>query len=682
MRKLLIAVGILAGVLVLAAIIVPMLVPTSVYRDKLIAKVKESTGHDLRIDGPVSISVLGGLGLKAQTVSLSGAPGDPTPLASLASLQVGVKLIPLLSGVVDITGITLDSPTINLRVGRDGTPNWAMHPEGKPASAAGPAETRQAASPLNQLQRLRLGAVTIHSGTVTYADARKPGTQTMNKLEADLRWPSFADKLNLTGSLAWKGETVKFAVDTGSPDQFMQLKPLPVTIELDAPALNLAFTGEVEPGAPAVLDGGVSASTSSVGKLGGWLGTPLPGPQDASGEMKAHLRHQGPVTAFNGFSAALGQASVAGDLAFTSGGPRPLLKGTLRFSELDLDPYLPAAGAARNGEPAGQAKLGEAPQPSATPAGWSTAPLDFQPLLQADADLSVQTAGLRYRAIAIGATEINLMLHDGLLNTVLKRMSLYGGAGSGTVTLRAGAVPQLGMQFALQGVAMQPLLKAAIGLDRVSGTGTLNVAVSGTGRSQREMIGGLAGSGNFRVVNGAVSGFDLPNLVHSLASAAGERNAGGQTTFSDMSGSFTIAEGLLHNGDLALASPLVHASGAGDVSLPARTVNYRIDATLLPSAGTVAPGGANGVELPVLVTGPWDNLGYKPDLTALLHQKLDTKQLLNSAKGFLKGQPATTTGRERHGATREEPKGGRRAEGTTRRSLTVQTGSAKPAEAS
>ena len=637
MRRLLIVTGALAAVVLLAAIIVPMLIPTALYRDKLIAAVKQSTGHDLGIDGPVSFSVLGGLSLKAQDVSLSGAPGDPTKLAAIKSMQVGVKLVPLMSGIVDVTGVTLDQPAINLRVARDGTTNWAMHGQaGVAKPAATPEETKQSSNPADALQRLRLGAVTIHDGTLSYADARKPGTQTVSKLEADLHWPGMADKLKLTGSLDWRGQTLKFEVDTDAPSQFLQLKPLPVTIKLEAPALSASFTGQVEPGAPVALNGDVKIGTPSVGKLGAWLGATLPGPQGSDGKLSGHLHHQGAVTALNAFQAALGPITVAGDLGINTGGARMLLKGALRFSELDLNPYLPASATPA---PGAEAKIGAAPVPAATPAGWSTAPLDFQPLMAADADLTIQTAGLKYRTIVIGATELGVMLHDSQLNTILKKMALYGGTGSGSVTLRAAAEPSLGLQFALQNVAMQPMLTAAIGLQKVSGTGGLNVSVAANGHSQREMIGNLNGTGSFRVVNGAVQGFDLGGLGTSVANAAGEKNAGGETAFSDMSGSFNIVDGLLHNGDLSLASAPVHATGAGEVSLPARTVNYRIDATLLPSSGPVAAGSPNGVQLPVIVSGPWDNLSYRPDFAALLHQKLDTKQLLSSAKGFLKGQP-------------------------------------------
>ena len=48
-------------------------------------------------------------------------------------------------------------------------------------------------------------------------------------------------------------------------------------------------------------------------------------------------------------------------------------------------------------------------------------------------------------------------------------------------------------------------------------------------------------------------------------------------------------------------------TGNGTVDLPDRTVDYHV---------TVSPAGAIGV--PIAVTGPWDNLSYRPDLGAAL----------------------------------------------------------------
>ena len=94
-------VGVLVVLLVVAALVVPSMVPVDTYKDRLIAQVKESTGRDMRIDGPVHLSILPHLALDASKVSLSNAAGAQTKeMLTLGKLQVELELLPLLHSTV------------------------------------------------------------------------------------------------------------------------------------------------------------------------------------------------------------------------------------------------------------------------------------------------------------------------------------------------------------------------------------------------------------------------------------------------------------------------------------------------------------------------------------------------------------------------------------------------------
>ena len=67
-----------------------------------------------------------------------------------------------------------------------------------------------------------------------------------------------------------------------------------------------------------------------------------------------------------------------------------------------------------------------------------------------------------------------------------------------------------------------------------------------------------------------------------------------------------------------MLSPLFRVTGKGQTSLPARTVNYRVEPKAV--ASTTGQGGAtdlSGVAVPVLITGPWHDLSYAPDLSGM-----------------------------------------------------------------
>src|SRR5690606_13557484 len=108
-----------------------------------------------------------------------------------------------------------------------------------------------------------------------------------------------------------------------------------------------------------------------------------------------------------------------------------------------------------------------------------------------------------------------------------------------------------------------------------------------------------------------------------------------KTDFAELSGTFTVRNGILHNDDLKLLNPFVRLSGAGDVDLPQQTVNYRLEPQLVATTEGQGGSDASGIGVPILVTGPWDNLSYAPDLAGALKNvgTEDVKKIIDDAKG-------------------------------------------------
>jgi AsmA protein len=161
MRKILVGVAVLLVVLVAAAVAIPFFVPASTYETRIAAAVKSATGRDLVIGGPVSFSLLPSVALKAQNVALSDVSGSSAPMASLGELDVGLRLLPLLSGDVEIDRLTLSHPVIHLSVDRSGRGNWAFGgTPGSPQTALATAPSTpspQSASSAQSLRQLHLG---------------------------------------------------------------------------------------------------------------------------------------------------------------------------------------------------------------------------------------------------------------------------------------------------------------------------------------------------------------------------------------------------------------------------------------------------------------------------------------------------------------------------------------------
>jgi AsmA protein len=125
MKKVLIGLGILVGVVIVAAIVAPFFIPVDVIRDEIIAQTEKATGRKLSIEGPVKLSLLPSVAVEVNKVAFANAPGASAPqMASLSKMQVQLKLLPLLSREVAIDQFVLIDPVIDLEVDRNGRPNW------------------------------------------------------------------------------------------------------------------------------------------------------------------------------------------------------------------------------------------------------------------------------------------------------------------------------------------------------------------------------------------------------------------------------------------------------------------------------------------------------------------------------------------------------------------------------
>src|SRR5579872_256242 len=620
MKKLLVAVLVIIALIIAAAVIAPFVVPVDTYKARLIAAVKESTGRDLRIDGPVSFHLLPSIELSADQVSFGNAPGGVAKnMARLKSLEVRLQLLPLLTGTVAVDTFVLVDPVISLEVEKDGRPNWefggAAVPTPAPAKAA-PATAAAGGGALTTLARLRIANLQIENGDVTYVDTRTGKRSELGAINLKVSMTGLDNPMSASGSVAWNKQTVNLDLSVGRPAAFEGGQPTPIKLKIASTPINFSFAGNGV-GAPILkLDGDADLNIPSVRGLAAWAGQPMPaGNGFGLLAIKGKVAIAGPKYAFGNAVIAFDAIKGNGGIEFDNGGAKPYIKGSLQLDDLNLNPYIGAP-----------ASSGAAPAPSggaggksaSAEQGWSTAPIDTSGLKVADADFFLGANSIEYHNIKVGKSALVVHLKDARLTADLTQLTLYKGTGQGKVTIDgSGTVPAIQETFALKGVDMQPLLHDAANVNLLAGNGSLDMAIDGRGRSQRDIISSLAGKGSLHLDKGKIEGVNIIGIMKNAAKALsmGLVGSGNDTDFSTLSGTYTITNGVLKNNDLQLVSSELPMSGAGTVDLPQRQVNYRL-----------TPKVAGELAVPVLITGPWDNLSYRPDIGAILQQP---GQLLN-----------------------------------------------------
>jgi AsmA protein len=607
MKKLLVIGGAVVAVLVIAIVAIPFAVPTETWKTQIESRVTAATGRELRINGPVRLSLFPAVAVVANDVTFANAPGAREPqMATLAKLDVHVRVLPLLSGNIAIDRLVLDKPVIHLEVDHQGKPNWdfaaAKATPDQPQAGQPPANQAPASSSGGGPSDIALGDVRLSDGIATYSDDRSGARYEISAINATVKLANLDSPLSADGSLVWNNEKLSLTAGASAPRGLMTGKGSDVSVKLDSKPAVVAFTGHGE-GTPLKLAGSLDLNVPNVRALAAWAGQPLDvpgsglGPLSIQGTLASASQH----VSFTKATYKLDAIEATGDLSIDTSGRVPAIKAALSTNVLDLNPYLPPEKPAAPGRAAPSGGGGGGGQ--ATSSGWSTEPIDVSGLKAANADLGLTTAGLVVRQIKIGKAALHVSVDDGKLVSDLTEMALYDGNGKARVAVDgSGRVPSLAMNFNIDGVQAEPLLKDAMGVDRLRGAATADGTLSGAGASQRDLISALNGKGSLKLRNGSIRGFDIASMVKNIGSAFSTSD-NQQTEFTEASATYTITNGIVRNDDLAMTAPLFQVAGKGTVDLPKRTINYRVEPRVV-------------VGVPIVISGPWDHISYQPDLAS------------------------------------------------------------------
>ncbi len=93
----------------------------------LSSSIKVATGRDLNITGPVRLTIIPAIGVQAENVSLSNASwATNAEMIRLKRVDIGIRLLPLLSKRVEISRINLSGLDAHLQSNAAGQGNWIL----------------------------------------------------------------------------------------------------------------------------------------------------------------------------------------------------------------------------------------------------------------------------------------------------------------------------------------------------------------------------------------------------------------------------------------------------------------------------------------------------------------------------------------------------------------------------
>ena len=123
----LIALGVLMASLLIGLAYLSTLISPAKLTQMLVLEVREATGRELTIAGPMHLEFFPKIAVSAEQVSLSNAAWAKNPqMASLEKVALEISLLPLLSGRIEVNSIQLAGLVLDLETNAKGDGNWLM----------------------------------------------------------------------------------------------------------------------------------------------------------------------------------------------------------------------------------------------------------------------------------------------------------------------------------------------------------------------------------------------------------------------------------------------------------------------------------------------------------------------------------------------------------------------------
>lgn len=286
-------------------------------------------------------------------------------------------------------------------------------------------------------------------------------------------------------------------------------------------------------------------------------------------------------------------------------------------------------------------------------------PLDFSALKNLNANGNLRIGNLTAANIKSQNVKVTLKANGGKVEVAPISAQLYQGTLNGAATLSAASTPQISLKQTLTGINVGPLLQDVIQKDTLQGKGNVSLEVHGEGQLVSAIKKSLDGSAVVDLKDGALKGINIAQAIRDAKAKLGVLK--GETTvtssetqktdFSELHASFAIKNGVAHNEDLSMKSPLIRLTGAGDVNIGSDSLDYVAKATVV--ATTKGQGGAElealkGLTVPVKISGPFADPKYALDFSGIATQaatqkvkeKLEEKIFGKPAEGS-SGQPTT-----------------------------------------
>lgn len=586
--------GGLVAVVALAMLLLPMFVDEQALLDMAQAQVKNQTGGELVVEGETELSFFPRFGLRIESTSLdlpARTEYDPSISASIDELDVGLSLLPLLSGNIDIGTIVIAGVTADI------TEPQALPPAPEPRPIMSDREWEKRGELIRQSkeqerQRLLSENAGI-SGFAVLAEAIQIQDITLiqrtrdGELSNDIR----IEYLTLT--------------EVNTRNEPMRLEgALTVLGDGSTAPLAIALDGSIRVAADFSRIEIENLETNVAGALTQPVESVLNGAFIVS-----------PAKADFTLNATIPGGDVAGQLIW-SALESPEIKLDITTARLDVDQIQPAPLPASS--PSAAPASDTPPPPTSAPVDSDSGtpvpvPLPVGPLRDLDLEMRIAAEALIAGGQSISDAQVFLRVRDGVAHIDYVRGVLHQGQLDTRMMLNARRpVVEVEVEGGLKGVNMDLLLASVGNTDAATGRIEMGWDIETAGVTSEDLIAALdgdisAGGQDLVLQKVSVQGLvcSATAIVNKIPPIAGLPT---NTPITDLSLAVDFDEGVGDIEKLRFSTPGIVMKGSGDIDLASMDFGFRMEGQVNNEITQVSPlcvidQRYAGVDWPVVCSG-------------------------------------------------------------------------------
>lgn len=589
--------GILLGTLILLAIIAVIILVTFVspnrFKPLLEQQIKTFTGRQLTIDGDLSWKIFPTLGVKVGHMVMNNPTGFKEPVfAEISDATVNVKVLPLIHGQIESSGITFDGMKLHLIKNAQGAVNWNFPITNQPAQTQAKIE-KETVTANPAAIGLVIANVKVTDSEVQFTNEQTHQNYLINHFELQAKNINLKEPFTLSTGFDFTADKAASGhfdyqsnVILNLAEQKYSLKDIALTLNIkqDKKKIDLDLNGNVD----------VDMNQQRLET------------KDLAGQI-ANMKFDGEL--------------IATQLSST-----PKVAGKLNIKSFNLKEWLDKIGQPVDALQEAKDVNGNITFISEGAKTTGNGKFTISELEASHLKINNVIANVRMQSPIIYLDSLTGNLYEGTLRS------------QGKVDLTS-TTPKMALQAALSNIQAEPLFKDLQGEDKklkLTGTGNLQWNITTAGVEKNAILQNLNGTSQFSFVNGSVEGLDIGYLVNNAYALVKRQpmdaENSNKTNFGNLTGTAVIQQGVIVNKDLLMDSPRFTAKGQGNINLVSEKINYQLQATVKKMSATQETGARDlyGISIPISITGNLQDPSIRLDSGALAQSV--AQQQLQGAK--------------------------------------------------